>query len=59
MSRKRYLPEQIIGMLHEAEVRLSQGQPTGEICRSFGISASNEGIQNYGGQSDNAVAIYD
>ena len=38
MSRKRYTPEQIIGMLREAEVRLSQGQTVGEICRRFGVS---------------------
>ena len=29
MSRKRYTPEQIIGMLREAEVSLSQGQTIG------------------------------
>ena len=38
MSRKRYTAEMIIGMLREAEVRLSQGQTVGEIVRSFGIS---------------------
>lgn len=38
MSRKRYSPEQIIGMLREAEVRLSQGEKTGTICRSLSIS---------------------
>ena len=38
MSRKRYTPEQIIGMLREAEVRLSQGQSVSEICRGFGVS---------------------
>ncbi len=38
MSRKRYTPEQIIGILREAEVRLSQGQSVGEICRGFGVS---------------------
>ena len=38
MSRKRYTPEQIIGMLREAEIRLSQGQTVGEICRGFGVS---------------------
>ena len=38
MSRKRYTPEQIIGMLREAEVRLSQGQSVGEVCRGFGVS---------------------
>jgi putative transposase len=38
MSRKRYTPEQIIGMLREVEVRLSQGETVGLICRSLGIS---------------------
>lgn len=38
MSRKIYKPEQIIGMLREAEVRLSQGASVGELCRGFGIS---------------------
>ena len=38
MSRKRYSPERIIGMLREAEVRLSQGQTIGEICRGLGVS---------------------
>jgi len=38
MARKRYSPEQIIAMLREAEVRLSQGEKTGTICRSIGVS---------------------
>ena len=38
MSRKRYTPEQILGMLREAEVLLSQGRTTGEVCRQLGIS---------------------
>lgn len=38
MSRKRYTPEQIIGMLREAEVLLSQGRKTGEVCRQLGVS---------------------
>ena len=38
MARKRYTTEQIIGLLREAEVRLSQGQTIGTICRSFGVS---------------------
>jgi len=38
MARKRYTPEQIIGMLREAEVRLSQGEKVGSICRSLVIS---------------------
>ena len=38
MSRKRYTPEQIIGLLREAEVRLSLGEKVGVICRALGIS---------------------
>lgn len=38
MARKRYAPEQIIAMLREAEVRLSQGEKVGGISRSLGIS---------------------
>jgi transposase-like protein len=38
MARKRYTTEQIIGMLREAEVRLSQGEAVGLICRRLGIS---------------------
>lgn len=38
MSRKRYTPEQIIGMLREAEVLLSQGRTTGEVCRQLCVS---------------------
>jgi putative transposase len=38
MSRKRYTPEQIISMLREAEVALSQGQSVGQVCRILGVS---------------------
>ena len=38
MARKDYTAEQAIGMLREAEVRLSQGEKIGKICRGFGIS---------------------
>ena len=38
MARKDYTPEQIIGMLREAEVRLSQCEKIGKICRGLGIS---------------------
>jgi len=38
MSRKRYTPEQIIGFLREAEVRLSQGEKIGVIFRGLGVS---------------------
>ena len=38
MARKYYTPEQAIGMLREAEARLSQGEKIGKICRTLGIS---------------------
>jgi transposase-like protein len=38
MARKDYTPEQAIGMLREAEERLSQGEKIGKICRGLGIS---------------------
>jgi len=41
MARKNYTAEQIIGMLREAEVRLSEGEEPGAICRGLGISEQN------------------
>jgi len=38
MSRKRYSPGKIIGMLREAEVALAQGMTVGEICRQLSVS---------------------
>ena len=38
MSRKRYTPEEIIAMLRDAEVRLSQGEKIGLICKGLAIS---------------------
>jgi len=38
MSRRRYKPEQIIGMLRQTEVELARGKRMGEVCRSLGIS---------------------
>lgn len=38
MARKRFSPEQIISMLREAEVLLSQSNSIGEVCRKLGIS---------------------
>lgn len=38
MSRKRFTAEQIIGLLREAEVKLSQGKNVGQICREMGIT---------------------
>ena len=53
MARKRYTTEQIIGLLREAEVRLSQGQTIGTICRSFGVSEQSyyRWRRQYGGSS--------
>ena len=38
MSRKRFSPENIIGMLREAEVSLAQGITVGQVCRQLSIS---------------------
>ena len=38
MSRKRFSPEKIIGMLREAEVALAQGVTVGQVCRQLSIS---------------------
>ena len=38
MSRKRFTPEQIIGVLREADVKLSQGRSVGQLCREMGIT---------------------
>ena len=38
MSRKRFTPEQIIGILREADVKLSQGRSVEQLCREMGIT---------------------
>lgn len=38
MGRKRFTAEQIIGLLREADVKLSQGKNIGPICREMGIT---------------------
>ena len=38
MGRKRFSPEQIITMLREAEVLLTQGAPVAEACRKLGVT---------------------
>ena len=43
MSRKRCTPEQLIGLLREAEVLLSQGMKTPEVCRRLGVSEQSYG----------------
>jgi hypothetical protein len=41
MSRKRYTPEQIIGMLREAEVGLVQGHKVGQARRLKDLEREN------------------
>jgi transposase-like protein len=38
MPRKGPTPEQIIGLLRQAEVELAQGRPVSEVCRGLGMS---------------------
>jgi putative transposase len=38
MSRKRFTTEQIIGILREADVNLSQGKSVEQLCRELGIT---------------------
>ena len=38
MSRKRLTAEQIIGLLREADVKLSQGRNVGQVSRDLGIT---------------------
>jgi hypothetical protein len=38
MSRKRYTVEQIIGLLRELDVKVSQGKNVGQICREIAIA---------------------
>ena len=42
MSRKRYSPEKIIGMLREAEIALAQGLTVGQICRELSIAEQTQ-----------------
>jgi len=37
MGRKRFQAEQIIPKLREAEVELSKGQTTAQVCKKLGI----------------------
>jgi len=38
MARKRFTVEQIIGLLREADVKLSQGRNVGQVSRDMGIT---------------------
>ena len=46
MSRKRYSPEEIINILREAEVLMSQGRRTGEV--GVGLDISEQSYYFYG-----------
>jgi hypothetical protein len=43
MPRKRYSVEQIMAKLREAEVHLSRGMTTPEMCRKIGASTCLRG----------------
>jgi putative transposase len=38
MSRKRFTPKQIIGILREAEVKVSQGRNVEQLCRELSMT---------------------
>lgn len=38
MSKKRFMPEQIIAKLREAEVELAKGQAMGQVCQKLGVT---------------------
>jgi transposase-like protein len=38
MSRKRFTAEQIIGILREAEVKVSQGKSVEQLCRELSMT---------------------
>ena len=38
MGRKRYTPEQIVHLLREAEILLSQGRTVPKMCRELGLA---------------------
>ena len=38
MAKKRYTPEQIVAKIREAEVELSKGQTTPQVCKKLGVS---------------------
>ena len=38
MKQKHHTPEQIVGMLRQADAKLAQGQGLDQICKAFGVS---------------------
>lgn len=51
MSRKRFTAKQIVGLLREADVKLSQGRQVGQTCRDMGITEQTyyRWLKEYGG----------
>jgi putative transposase len=61
MSLRRK-PEQIINLLREAEVALSQGETIGQVCRRLGVSEQSyyRWRKEYGGlRTDQAKRLKD
>ena len=42
MTRKNFTTEQIINLLREAEVHLSQTTPVAHVCKKLGISEQSD-----------------
>jgi putative transposase len=38
MKQKHHTPEQIVGILRQAEAQMAQGQGMDQICKAFGVS---------------------
>jgi len=38
VKQKRHTPEQIVGMLRQAEAKMAGGQGIGPVCKAFGVS---------------------
>lgn len=57
MSRKRFTMEQIIGLLREVDVKVSQGKNVGQTCREIGITEQTyyRWRKEYGGMKTTQV----
>jgi transposase-like protein len=55
MPRKRFTPEQIINMLREAEVGLSQGMTIAQVCKKLEVTGNTyyRWRKEYGGMKVN------
>lgn len=40
MKQKHHTPEQIVGLLRQAEAKMAAGQGLEEVCKTFGVSAA-------------------